>query len=110
MAKRTLTQNASLHVAFKLISDSLNEAGLTVDAVMTKGIELDWNEHLVKEILWRMVQKYKFGTTSTTQLEKLGEIEEVYDTIMRTLGERHGIEYIPFPHDPNKISNYATVK
>lgn len=34
---------------------------------------------------------------STTELEKTGEIDEVWDTLLRHLGEKFGVEYIPLP-------------
>lgn len=34
---------------------------------------------------------------STKDLEKVGDIEAIWDAAMRFLAERHGIEYIPFP-------------
>ena len=111
--QRTNAQNKALHKNFELIAQALNDAGLTIQATLAKGIELEWTPHLVKEILWKRTQKALYGKNSTTQLDKIGEIENIHDTIMRTLGERHGIEYIDFPHLDEgehdgkiKINNY----
>lgn len=98
---RTLQQNSALHMDFKLIADALNDAGLEMNKVLT--IDIPWSPYSVKEHLWKPVMKAKIGKESTTQLDKTsGEIEEIHDIIMRRLGERFEIEYIPFPSEDNK--------
>jgi len=47
----------------------------------------------------------KLGKDSTTKLKKVGEIEEVWDTMFRFLGEKHQVEYIPFPSDPSPLKD-----
>lgn len=98
---RTPQQNAALHLDFRLIADALNDAGLEMNKVLT--IDIPWSPYSVKEHLWKPVMKAKTGKESTTQLDKTsGEIEEIHDIIMRRLGERFEIEYIPFPSEDNK--------
>lgn len=36
---------------------------------------------------------------STTELNKVEELDQVWDTLMRHLGEKFGVEYIPIPSD-----------
>jgi len=94
---RTETQNSALHLDFTLIANALNDAGKEMNKVLT--IDIPWSTYAVKEFLWKPVMKAKTGKTSTTKLDKTnGEIDEIHDIIMRTLGEKHEIEYIPFPH------------
>lgn len=96
--KRTAQQNKALHKYLELVSEELNEAGLTVQAVLAPGIELDWTPELVKEILWRRTQQMLLGKRSTTELNKQQEIDMIYDTINRLLSERFSdLPYIPFP-------------
>lgn len=95
---RTEKQNSSLHLDFTLIANALNDAGKEMNKVLT--IDIPWSNYAVKEFLWKPVMKVKTGKTSTTQLDKTnGEIDEIHDIIMRTLGEKHGIEYIDFPSE-----------
>lgn len=44
---------------------------------------------------------------STTELEK-HEIDPIHEELMRLLGEKFGLEYFPFPHDPVKDQDYKT--
>lgn len=103
--QRTDSQNKALHVWFKLIATALNDAGLTVQETLKHQLDIDWNEHRVKELIWRQAQKKILGKTSTTELEKQIDIDLVYETINRWLGSM-GVEHVPFPQDEEKISNY----
>lgn len=95
---RTPQQNSALHLDFTLIADALNDAGLEMNKVLT--IDIPWSPYAVKEFLWKPVMKAKTGKESTRELDKTsGEIDEIHDIIMRTLGQKHGVEYIPFPSE-----------
>jgi hypothetical protein len=98
--QRTQDQNSALHVDLKLIADKLNDAGYSVQK--TVRFDLEWNVYSVKEYLWKSVQKSVTGKDSTTELDKLGEIELIHDTLMRELGLRCGIEWHDFPADKDK--------
>jgi hypothetical protein len=114
--KRTTQQNKSLHVGFKLIADALNDAGHDMRKVLKPTVEIPWSDKTVKEYLWRPIQKAMLQKSSTTELEKQMEIDRVWDVVMRHLntpkenGEPLLDEYIPFPHDDEKISNYPDGK
>jgi len=103
MEQRTIQQNKAMHVDFKLICDALNDAGLDQRKVLKPSISIPWTEHAVKEQLWKPIQKALYGKESTTELDKLKEIEHVHDVLMRHLGEKFEIEYIDFPSDPIKL-------
>lgn len=100
--KRTFQQNKALHLDFTLIANALNDAGLDQRKVLKPSIEIPWTPEAVKEQLWRVIQKSMYHKESTTELDKIGEIEKIHDVLMRHLGEKFHLEYIPFPHDPNK--------
>lgn len=98
--KRTIQQNKALHLFFTQIAKALNEQGLTVNLVldrMREGVEFWWTPALVKEILWREIQKHLYRKESTTELQKYGEIDRIYEVMNKFLGERLGVENIPFP-------------
>ena len=99
--QRTIDQNSGLHLYFSQIADALNNAGLTVQEALKGLMDMEWSLFRVKDLIWRQAQKKYLGKKSTTELDKVGEIDEVYDHINRWLGTR-GIENIPFPHDPKK--------
>lgn len=102
ISQRTNPQNRALHMFFNWLAESLNEAGIEMKVVLKGETKIWWTPDSVKEYLWRPVQKAMYGTESTTELEKHVEIENIHESLMRILMERHGIENIPFPHDPNK--------
>lgn len=89
--QRTLTQNAALHVYFTLISEALNDAGLDMRKVLKPGVDIPWSPVTVKEYLWRPVMKAQLGKQSTTEMTTV-EIDKVFDTINRHLGEKFGIQ------------------
>lgn len=97
--QRTPTQNNALHLGLKMIADALNDAGLDMRKVLKPEVEIPWTIISVKDHLFRPVMKTMFSKESTKDLNKLGEIEQVWDTVMRFLGQNHGVEYIPFPNN-----------
>lgn len=100
--KRTSEQNSSLHLWYSMVADTLNQGGYTVQMVVSEAIDIDWNERLVKELLWKRAQERITGKKSTTQLDKSQDIDMVYDHLCRHLGEKFGIEVPPFPNNPDK--------
>ena len=98
-SRRTSRQNRALYKYFDLIADALNNGGLTVKKVLAKKtIEIDWNAELVKELLWRPIQMILYNIKSTKNLSKQKEIDTIFEHLTRHLGEKFGIEHIPFPH------------
>lgn len=66
--------------------------------VLKGDVPIWWTTTSVKDYIWRPVMKAMTGKESTTKLSKTeGEIDVIHKQIMQWLGERHGIEYIPFP-------------
>lgn len=93
--KRTKQQNKALHVLFNLLANTLNEAGLDMRKTLKPGIDIPWSGPAVKEFLWRPIQTAQLDKRSTTELTTV-EIDEVFDTINRHLGEKFGL-HVPFP-------------
>lgn len=67
-------------------------------------MDIDWTPELVKELLWRTAQKAITGKDSTTQLDKVEDINIIYEHLNRHLGQLFGI-HVPFPHDAKKKEN-----
>jgi hypothetical protein len=95
---RTTTQNKSLHLGFELLADALNDAGLDQRKVLKPSISIPWSGASVKEQLFKPIMTAMLEKKSTTELDKQGEIDEVWDMLFKHLGEKFHIEYIPFPH------------
>lgn len=94
--RRTNKQNAALHLWFNQIAEALNEAGYDIKAVLSDGVDHPWTGQLVKELLWRKVQRAYLQKESTTRLRVTQDIDKVFDVINRLLGEKTGV-YVPFP-------------
>ena len=100
---RTGAQNRAMHMGFTLLADSLNLSGLDMRALLKPGVNIPWTQHSVKEYLFKPFMHLMTGKESTKDLTKTGgEIEQIWNTLMRELGEKHGIEFIPFPSDNMK--------
>lgn len=89
--RRTELQNKALHLYFKLIAEALNTAGLDMRKVLKPEVDIPWSTETVKEYLWRPIQKLQLGKVSTTKLTTK-DINLVYDTLNRHLGEKFGIQ------------------
>ena len=98
--KRTEAQNRALHLYFEMIAGALNQEGLDVRVVLQviaeKGVDMMWSKELVKELLWRRIQKKYLAKESTTQLDSTGEITQIYDMLNKFLAEEFFITQ-PFP-------------
>lgn len=93
--QRTTQQNRALHVLFRLLAETLNENGLDMRRTLKPQIEISWDGRSVKEYLWRPIQSAQLGKKSTTELTTV-EIDKVFDTINKHLGEKFGL-HVPFP-------------
>lgn len=101
---RTDQQNRALHLYFQLLADEFNNAGYTVQLILSKKMDLDWTKDSVKELLWRPAQRAILGKKSTTELSKQEDIDKVYEHLNRHLSEKFFI-HIPFPVDVEKQYN-----
>lgn len=94
---RTALQNRSMHKGFSLVADTLNNAGLDMKKVLKPEVDIPWTTESVKKFLFKPIQKIMTGKESTTELNKVSEIDEAWEVMMRHLMEKHHIDYIPFP-------------
>jgi len=95
--KRTLRQNAAMHVYFKNLSEALNDAGLDMKRVLKPEIDIPWSAKTVKEWLWKPIQDYVMGEKSTTKLNR-ANVSEVYEVLTRHMAEKFGLS-VPFPQN-----------
>ena len=92
---RTDQQNRALHLYFSHLADILNDAGLDMRKVLKPSISIPWTPQTIKENLWKPVMEFQLQKSSTTEMTTK-DIDVVYDTINRHLGEKFGIT-VEFP-------------
>jgi len=94
--QRTGQQNKALHVYCQLLSDALNTAGLDQRHVLKEEIEIPWTMEAVKTHLWKVIQQAVIGKESTAEAER-GDYTKVHEVLTRHLGDKLGLDYIPWP-------------
>ena len=94
---RTNQQNKALHLWFKHISDTLNEAGETFyyKGISGKEFEIPFNEKIVKEFIVKPLIDKQFEINSTTKLttQMINQMIDVMNVFLSKRGE-----YVPFPN------------
>ena len=94
--RRTNQANRALHLFYTQLAEVLNEAGLEIRTTLKEDFDVPWSALTVKEFLWRPLQKSYMQEQSTTRLTSKA-IDVIYNTLVRELGTRKGIEVPPFP-------------
>lgn len=100
MEKRTLKQNNSLHKYCELLAKELNILGLDMKVVLKPEYRLWWTTESTKEHIFKPIMKAMYNIESTTELNRK-QVDKVHEQIMHMLGEKFGVEYIPFPSIEN---------
>lgn len=93
----TPAQFNSLHLWCGQVADCLNDAGFSVMQVLKHDAEIPWSKELVKEHLWRPIQKAMTGEESSKNPSKL-EYPEISETLSRHLAQTLGVSIPPWPH------------
>lgn len=94
--KRTPAQNNALHLWLSMKAEQCRNAGVSPRMAFERTIELDMTPQIMKEI-FRTVQKVMLKKKSTTELEKVGEIDDIVEHLNRFFAEEFFLEGIPFP-------------
>lgn len=102
--QRTIKQNKSLHLWFRLLADTLNEAGLDMRTVLKPEINIEWNDKTIKEYIYKPILNAMLLKKSTTEMTTK-DIDKVWETINLHLGEKFGIEVPPIPSE-EQTTNY----
>ena len=94
---RTITQNSALHLLFTHISKALISLSIDyhyTDLFSGEIVYIPYNDYLVKEFIWKPIQKTMFGITSTKELDT-PKINAVLEVLQKFFADR-GIQ-INFP-------------
>ena len=94
-ATKTSAQNRAMHKYFEWIANTLNDNNLylTKDLIQAS-YEAEWSKEMVKELIWKPVQKRLTGKKSTTKINT-AEVNKIVETIQRALA-RIGLD-VEFP-------------
>jgi hypothetical protein len=79
----------------------LNDSGLDVRVILKPTYNIPWTKEMLHNHIWIPVQQAMFGTDSMTKLNK-DQVSKIFEVIERELGEKHGLEHVPFPNDEAK--------
>ena len=99
--QRSNQQNKALHKFFTNLADELNAAGYDMKRTLKESVDIPWQASTVKDFLWRPIQSAQLQKESTTELTTR-EIDVVYETLNKHLGEKLGI-HVPFPSVDEQI-------
>lgn len=94
--KRSNQENKALHVLFQNISFELNRLGLEFTFRGIKGVDIQttYTPEIVKEFLWRPLQKALLSKSSTTELTH-HDISLIFEILGKWFAE-NGVEIV-FP-------------
>ena len=84
---RSDQQNRALHLYFNLLAEELNQHGMDMKHFLK--VDISWSGLMVKELLWKPLQKIHLGEKSTTRL-KTEDINKIWDILNRVITERSG--------------------
>jgi hypothetical protein len=96
--KRTLRQNNALHLWFELVAQEMEEAGC--DLRSTIKAEITPTAYMVKELMWKPIQKKLTGKKSTSELNT-DEISRIYKIMDEAMARSLKIS-VPFPSEPDE--------
>jgi hypothetical protein len=79
---RSNQQNRALHLFFTILSEQMNENGLEFNYNGIRGNTLStpYTPHLIKEFVWRPIQKTMFNIESTTKINTV-QINQILDVL-----------------------------
>jgi hypothetical protein len=93
---RTITQNNALHLYLTQWAETLNEHGIGMKQIVRKDLDIPPTMQLLKDNVWKKIQRAMYGHNSTKDLDKQEEINKIVDVITKTFGERFKL-YVPWP-------------
>lgn len=90
MTTRTPQQNKSLQKGLRNLADEFNAGGLDMRKVLKPGVDIPWTGDSAREYLFNPIAEVMFDGRTSSELDTK-EIQEVWNTLMRFTGEKHGV-------------------
>lgn len=92
---RTSAQNNALHVYCRLLGEKLNDSGYDMKRVIKQEVDIPWSPSLVKEYLWKPIQKIVANEDSTAKAGS-DAYYKTYSVLSRHLSDKFGV-FVEFP-------------
>ena len=92
---RTSAQNNALHVYCRLLGEKLNDSGYDMKRVIKQEVDIPWSPSLVKEYLWKPIQKIVANEDSTAKAGS-DDYYKTYSVLSRQLSDKFGV-FVDFP-------------
>ncbi len=102
--KRSLKQNASMHVYFEEVATECNARGVTM-RMMTEYTDIEHTPESIK-MFWKQIAKIKYGKEKTSQMTSK-EIDGVYEEFNKMLA--HFDLQVSFPSQTNSDSYLSSL-
>ena len=107
MEQRTLKQNSASHLWYQEMAEALNNAGITIDIVMSHGKwDVNWTPELFKEVVMRNFANAIYHKTKTSEMTTQ-ELSTLIDTVTDSFAKEFGI-FVDFPS--NEEDNDVYIK
>lgn len=98
---RTDNQNRAMHLWFRQIAETCQNQGVTMNLIINHTHDVSVTEYGVKA-LWHVLQKALYGTDSTAQIKKSGQIDKMVEHFV-ALFAKEEVELPPFPSNDAKV-------
>lgn len=97
---RTGQQRKAIELFCKMLAERLNETGMDMVRALkvlrkSPEISIPWTQELVKDNLWRPVQRALFDIESTAKLETM-QVRQVENVLNKNLADKLGVS-VEFP-------------
>ena len=99
--RRSERQNNSLHLYLTQWAELLNDNGIGMKMIVGNNMDIPVTMELLKDNVWKKIQKEMFGFKSTTELDNDKEINAIVDSISKFFGELYGL-YVPWPSEETR--------
>lgn len=90
-AQRTTNQNSAIHAYCDEVAKVMQARGMDMKTVVKDGVPIEPTMYMVKEYMWRPIQKALTGVESTAKINTM-EVNDVYEHLSRLLAEKYSID------------------
>ncbi len=92
----TPNQRNALHLYFEMLACALNNAGYDMKKTLKEEVEIPWQKMMVKEYLWKPIEKIMVDKDSTEEMTNK-DVNEIYKVLDRHIAQKFGVS-VPFPN------------